>query len=67
MDTTTNTKTYEPSKPTQLLQQSTKHVVTAYILMQTSAAKGIKVYGDPAVIACQKEIYQLHDKGVFAP
>jgi Reverse transcriptase (RNA-dependent DNA polymerase) len=64
MDSPHDTKSYER---TQLFQQSTRHVITAYVLTQMSAAQGIKVYGDPAVAAIQKEFCQLHNKGVFEP
>jgi Reverse transcriptase (RNA-dependent DNA polymerase) len=64
MDSPHDSQSYEP---TQLFQQSTRHIITAYVFTQMSAAKGIKVYGDPAVAAIQKEFCQLHNKGVFEP
>jgi Reverse transcriptase (RNA-dependent DNA polymerase) len=65
MDNPVSTKSY--TQPTQLFQQSTEQVLTAYVLIQLSAAAGIKVFGQPAVDAILKEFCQLHNKGVFSP
>jgi hypothetical protein len=65
MDASNGTQSYEP--PVQLLQHTTQQVITAYVLTQMSAAAGIKVFGQPAVDAIQKEFCQLHNKGVFSP
>jgi hypothetical protein len=65
MDHPPDNKSYDT--PTQFLQHSTKRVLTAYVLTQMSAAKGIKFYGKPAVDAIFKKFTQLHDKGVFDP
>jgi hypothetical protein len=65
MDNPHNTKSYE--SPVQLLQHSTQQTVTAYVLAQISAARGMIIYGKPFEDAILKEFCQLHDKGVFEP
>jgi hypothetical protein len=65
MDLAASTKTY--IGPAQLLQHSTERILNAYILTLMSAAKGIKLYGQPAVEAVFNEFSQLHDKDVFVP
>jgi hypothetical protein len=65
MDMPENAKAY--TAPIQLTQKYIEKVLTAYILTQMSASKGIKLYGKPAVEAVFKEFCQLHDKDVFVP
>jgi hypothetical protein len=65
MDSPDTNQSYD--HPVQLLNHTTKRVLTAYVFTQMSAAAGIKVYGQPAVDAIFKEFTQLHDKNVFDP
>jgi hypothetical protein len=62
MDIGDNTKIYEP---TAQLCQRQKSTVTAFLLTQRPASKGIKIYGKKAEDAMLKEFCQLHDKGVL--
>jgi hypothetical protein len=41
--------------------------VTAYMLTQMSVAKGIKLFGQPAIDSILTEFCQLHDIDVFEP
>jgi hypothetical protein len=65
MDSQTNSKSYIAN--VQLLQRKVRSVLTAYVLTQMSAAKGIKLFGQPAIEAVLTEFCQLHDMDVFDP